>query len=55
MSFDKQRQKWLAQIRTNIGNKLLGHVVDEIDAAGAYNANAVAMFGEYAKLNDISD
>ena len=50
----KPDQKWRAQITINTGKKIhIGDLVDEIDAALAYNDKALLLFGEFAKLNDI--
>ena len=51
VSFDQSRGKWLACIQ--IGNKTrsLGRFTSEEAAARAYDAAALEMFGDYARLN----
>ena len=51
--FDKQANKWRAQIKLNNKNKYLGLFTNEIDAAIAYNNAAIELFGEFAYLNVI--
>jgi len=51
VSFKKNIGKWAAQIK----RVHLGYFEDEIEAAKVYNQKAVETFGEYAKLNEISD
>jgi hypothetical protein len=50
VSFDRTRQKWLAQIMRNGKTKYLGRYDSEIDAAGAYRKAAAAVHGEFASL-----
>ena len=49
--WSKQKQKWHAMIKTNGKSKHLGFYEMEKDAAEAYNASAVELFGEYANPN----
>ena len=53
--FDKIHNKWKASIRHNGKNKTLGYFDNEKDAARCYNETAENEFGEFAKLNDVSD
>ena len=55
VSWHKHDRKWHAYIRTNTGRKHIGCFSSEIDAARAYNENALLLFGEFANLNKISD
>ena len=53
--FNKRKNKWQAQIKKDgkwYGLRLHNN---EKEAAQAYNDAAIEMFGEYAKLNEISD
>ena len=50
--YDKQKQKWAAQIcRKRIGCLYLGAYFIEIEAAKAYDAKALELFGEFAYTN----
>jgi hypothetical protein len=51
--FDKQRNRFVAQIKTNGQQRLIGRFVSETEAALAYNAEARHHFGEFAYLNAI--
>lgn len=46
-----KRGKWIAQIRNTKGPRHLGCFVEEEDAARAYDAMAIELFGEFAVLN----
>lgn len=48
---NKERNKWIAQIRINDKTFNLGSFTDEIKAAKAYNNKAKELFGEFACLN----
>lgn len=54
VTFNKNANKWLAQIRINSKNTYLGLFECPIEAAKAYNKEAVEHFGEYAKINHFS-
>lgn len=47
----KRDQKWYAQIQTGRKNRAIGRFADEADAARAYDAVALELFGEHAFLN----
>jgi len=49
----KMRKIWQARIKTNGREIHLGYFHNEADAAKAYNAAAIEIFGEFAKLNAI--
>ena len=55
VSWFKRTEKWKAQIQYRKKVIHLGYFKDEIDAAKAYNAKAIELFGEYACLNKIDD
>lgn len=50
VTYDKKRQKWVAQITINGKNKGLGHHVTAELAAQAYNNAAKLYFGEFANV-----
>ena len=50
VSWDKRKQKWVAQIAVNGHRRFLGYFADAIDAAKAYDKAASAR-GEHAVLN----
>lgn len=51
VSWDKNRQKWRSTIMKNRKQIPLGRFDSEIDAAIAYNLEAVRVHGEFANLN----
>lgn len=51
VSWDKSRGRWQAKIQQNRRHRNLGRYDDEIEAARAYDAAAIAHFGEFARLN----
>ena len=53
VSFYKRDGNWRAEIMLNYKCKYLGYFTNEIDAAIAYNNAAIAMFGEFALLNEV--
>ena len=54
VSFNKQGNQWLAQIRLDGNNQRLGLFTNEKQAADKYNEVAIELFGEHACLNEIS-
>jgi len=54
VTWDKNRSKWIAQIKINYKHKMLGRFDNEEDAARAYDLAALAAWGEYAKPNFIT-
>ena len=53
VTFDRSRNRWVAQIMVSGKNCWLGRFVTEAEAALAYNAAALKEWGEHAQLNDI--
>lgn len=51
VSYSKQRNRWVAQIGHNLRQIPLGRYKNEMDAAKAYDAKALELFGEFANLN----
>lgn len=51
VSWFKPSGKWQAQIRIDYTLKTIGLFSNEVDAARAYNKEALAYFGEFANLN----
>ncbi|MBN2129633.1 MAG: HNH endonuclease [Sedimentisphaerales bacterium] len=51
VSWHKKSAKWRAGIRFKGEQIWLGYFVDEVEAAQAYDAKAVELFGEFARLN----
>jgi hypothetical protein len=53
--WNKRWKKWVAQIRVNYKLLSLGGFDEEEKAARAYNDAALKHFGEFARLNPVSD
>lgn len=53
VSWSGQKAKWHARIKLHGKARHLGFYVDETEAAKAYNAAAVNLFGEFARLNPV--
>ena len=51
VSWHKQKQKWVAQIKIDGRNKFLGFFIDPVKAYEKYCETAVERYGEYAKLD----
>lgn len=51
VSWDKSHNRWQSYIHINDYKKHIGYFKDEIQAARAYDAEAIKLFGEYARLN----
>jgi len=51
--WEEKRTYWKAQIRKDGKLKYLGYYAKEIDAARAYNKEAILLHGEFANLNII--
>lgn len=55
ITWNKRKQKWVAQISINNKNKGLGYFQSKIEAAKAYNERAIEIYGEFANLNTIKE
>ncbi len=51
VSWHKQKQKWVAQIKVDGRNKFLGFFTDPVKAYEKYCEKAIEFYGEYAKLD----
>ena len=54
VSYESRSNKWIAVIIKEGKRKHIGTYPDPVTAAFAYNEAAEQMFGEYAKLNDLT-
>jgi len=54
VTYCKATLKWRAIIGFKGKSKCLGRYVNEIDAARAYNLKAAELFGEFARINDLT-
>ena len=52
--WDKRRKQWKAAVKFNGRTINLGRFSDERDAARAYDAKALELFGEFANINGIA-
>jgi len=55
VTYDRSRNKWIAQIGHKWGHKFLGRWATEAEAAIAYNKAATLLWGEHAQLNDVKE
>ena len=55
VSLHKPSKKWTAQIRVEGSDKYLGRFEDEKEAGEAYNKAALEQYGDFAKLNDLTN
>lgn len=51
VGWHKHSGRWQAGIKVNGKRRHLGHFLDETEAARAYDAKALELFGEFARLN----
>lgn len=51
VSWSRANKKWQTHIKINRKSMALGHFADETDAARAYDAAAIRLFGDFARLN----
>lgn len=51
ITWNKKLGKWIAQVKCNYKNHILGYYINEEDAARAYDEQARKLFGEFARLN----
>ena len=51
ISWETDRKKWRASIVVNKKRICIGRFISEIDAAKAYDVEALSYFGEYARTN----
>lgn len=51
VTFDKQRQQWVARLKINGRARNIGRFDREEEAARAYDAVAISVFGEFARPN----
>lgn len=53
VSWNKNRNRWVAQITVNYKHTNLGSFLNEKEAAKKYNEFAIKEFGKFAKLNEL--
>ena len=53
ITYDKRKNKWMAQIQKNKKNIFIGYFNDKKSAATAYNRKAKELFNNFAFLNKI--
>lgn len=51
--YSTKRKRWIARIKRNGVTKHIGSFMLEIDAANAYNSEALLLFGDYARVNEL--
>jgi len=54
VSFNKRKNKYRAYIKYNQKQIHLGYFTDKLQAALSYNEKAIELFGEFAKLNEVT-
>ena len=52
VSWSKTRDKWRAEIAIHRKTTVIGYFEDEVEAARAYNFQALKIHGEFAKINE---
>lgn len=55
VSWHRRDRRWRAQIKTGKVTKFLGNFTSKEEAASAYNMAAQRMFGEFARLNEVTN
>jgi len=51
IGFDRERQKWLMQVKGPTGKRIVKRYPTEIEAARAYDSAATELWGSFARLN----
>lgn len=54
VSWDKTKKKWTARVCVEGKNKHFGRYCSELEAATAYDLNAAKLFGEFARINQVT-
>ena len=54
VNWHRRVSKWQTSIRVDGKLRHLGYFIDEIEAAKMYNKAALQYFGEYARLNEVT-
>lgn len=53
VSWDKSREKWLAQTHYKGKYKYIGRFANKLEAVNAYNTTVIELFGDFAKVNRV--